>query len=223
MPDLHIRRIETCLAIVERTLRRTFPQDFYKRCAYAAYGTATLMRDHGVCAEIVGGDFAAFIMSTDHRRAGMQGFAFGESQCSHFWVEAGGRLLDVAPHLLPHDASYPVVPMPAVAWDLVHTLPRSLQYREQDRFPDSVLMGDPEIVARMERFVAACRDRMKQQKGALRFPTWVITDPEALLAEASKRNPWAVGAVRFGQHIDPLDLPFCEPPQRHYRALGLGN
>jgi hypothetical protein len=104
---MHLRQLELILIAVERTLRQQFPNDFFKRCAYSAFGIRALMKDAGVCAELVGGDFAAFTMSPSGDRAAVQGFGFGDDQCAHFWVEADQRLVDIAPYFLPHDSSYP--------------------------------------------------------------------------------------------------------------------
>jgi len=206
---MHLRQLERILAIVERTLRKTFPDDCQKRCAYSAFGIHTLLKDAGVEATLIGGDFAAFVMSLNGGQAGVQGFGFGEDQCSHFWVEADGRLIDIAPHFLPRESSYPVVPMPAIAWDLNEPLPAYLRYRAIERFPESAMMSsDATVNARCEGFVTACQQRLQAQVGPLDFPTWVVTGSASVAKMINRKDRWALGARRFEGLADLQDLPF---------------
>lgn len=206
---MHLRQLERILTVVERTLRKTFPYDCQKRCAYSAFGIRSLLQDAGVEATLIGGDFAAFVMSLKGEKAGVQGFGFGEDQCSHFWVEADGRLIDIAPHFLPRESSYPVVPMPAIAWDLSEPLPAYLRYRVIERFPASAMMSsDATINARCDAFVSACQERLQGQVGPINFPTWVVTGPASVAKMVNRRDLWALGARRFEGLADLQDLPF---------------
>lgn len=205
---LGVPAIERIMTVVAECLREMFPGDFYKRCAYTATGTLSLLREAGADGSLVGGDFAAFIVATAGNKAGLQGFGLGTDQCSHFWVEAEGRLIDVAPHFLPADASYPIVPMPGVAWDLARGRPQALRYREIQRFPGSTsFSADPLIQERGQDFAQLCRERFSHQTVA-RFPTWIITGPESLNIAANKGNAWARGAKRFEALAHASKLPF---------------
>lgn len=197
------------LGVVVRNLRREFPDDFYKRCHYAAFAMRALLLDAGVEAEIVGGDFVAFIVSRDGTRAGMQGFGFGKEQCSHFWVIAEGRLFDVGPHLLPSDSSYPVAAMPLVAWDMEATLPAYLRYRPLQRFPAAAVMSSVlEQNARCARFIANCRSRAASQLAGAKPLSWLLTGASATDTTARRRDPWAMGALRFARMTSLSELPF---------------
>jgi hypothetical protein len=197
------------LGVVVRSLRKEFPDDFHKRCYYAAFAMRALLRDAGVEAEIVGGDFVAFIVSSNGARAGMQGFGFGKEQCSHFWIVAEGRLLDVGPHLLPNDSSYPVAAMPLVAWEMEASLPPYLRYRPVQRFPaEAVMSAVPEQNARCERFIADCRIRLSSQIAGSKPLSWLLTGPSATETAARGRDPWAVGALRFAGMTSVAELPF---------------
>lgn len=205
---LGLPAIERIMTTVAECLREMFPEDFYKRCAYTASGKLSLLREAGAEGSLVGGDFAAFIVATAGNKAGLQGFGFGTNQCSHFWVEAEGRLIDVAPHFLPADASYPIVPMPGVAWDMARARPQALRYREVQRFPGSAgFSADPAIQKRGHDFVQLCRERFSQQSVA-RFPTWIVTGPASLEIAANKGNAWALGAKRFETLAQASNLPF---------------
>ncbi|PRY04485.1 hypothetical protein B0G73_112161 [Paraburkholderia sp. BL25I1N1] len=127
--EIDLIEIEHILVTVERGLRQQFPFDFHERCAYASYAIRALLKDAGTQSELVGGDFLAFVVSTDNRRAGVQGFAFGEQQCSHFWVETDDRIVDLGPFFLPRESSYPAVSMPAVAWKMSYALPHDTRRR----------------------------------------------------------------------------------------------
>lgn len=147
-----------------------------------------------------------FIIAKDGRRAGMQGFGYGEDQCSHFWVAAEGRLIDVGPHLLPSGSSYPVAPMPFAAWDLAAPLPAYLRYRPLQRFPAEAVMSltVSEINARCERFIAACRSRAAGQVAGAKAQSWLLTNDVATQVAAQAEDAWALGAVRFESMSPPL-------------------
>lgn len=72
--------VERILAVVAYRLRGMYPDDFCKRCPYALYGTLGLLEDEGFTGEVVGGDFAAIIMSIRADQAGIQGLSFDEEQ-----------------------------------------------------------------------------------------------------------------------------------------------
>jgi hypothetical protein len=206
---MHLRELEPILTTVAAALQAEFPDDFHKRCAYAAWGVRSLLFDAGIQAEIVGGDFVAFVVSRDGTRAGMHGFAHSADQCSHFWVEASGRLIDLGPYFLPRESSFDVAPMPAVAWELSHPLPRFLRYRIQERFDQKALMNrDPAINARCAAFIERCRDMVHSSDALLKFPTWIVTGPSSVEIEANRKTPWAIGAMQFAMRSDPRDLPF---------------
>lgn len=203
------RQRESILAIVDRCLRKRFPDDFHKRCAYGALGVHTLLRDAGVPSRLVGGDFIAFIVARDNRRAGLAGFGFAEEGCAHFWVESDTAILDLGLSYLPNEASYPVARMPAAAWGPIDRLPAYLRYRPTQQFPEDVgFSPDPVIRDRANAFVAECRARWATQKGHLPHPTWIMTDEVAVAAAARRKDPWALGALRFASMTDLADLPF---------------
>ena len=126
------------LYVVDRSLRKEFPEDYFKRCMYAAFGTSALLQDAGFNANIVGGDFLAFVVARFEQRAGLQGFGLGTDQPSHFWVEVDGTIIDVGPHYLPDDARFPATPMPFVAWSSASTLPLYLRYRSHIQYDPRV-------------------------------------------------------------------------------------
>lgn len=206
---MRFRELERILTNVADALHAEFPDDFHKRCPYAAWGVRSLLSDAGMQAEIVGGDFVAFVVSRDGARAGMHGFAHSKDQCSHFWVESSGRLIDLGPYFLPHESSFDVVPMPAVAWELSHPLPRYLRYRVQDRFDQLALVNKGRAInARCAAFVERCRDNARSSNVPSKFPTWIVTDPSSVEIAANRKAPWAIAATRFAKRSDPGDLPF---------------
>src|ERR1700686_4584001 len=83
--------ITRSLIIVDQTLREVFPDDFDQRCMYAAFGLRLLLKQVGLKPQIIGGDFLCFVLSTDSRKATLQGFGSHTSpKPSHYWVEADG-------------------------------------------------------------------------------------------------------------------------------------
>jgi hypothetical protein len=201
--------IARTFGIVDRTLRREFPDDYDKRCMYAAFACSALLEDLGFDANIVGGDFLAFIVSTSGQRAGLQGFGEGQGQLSHFWVEIGETLIDVGPHYLPKGSSYRASPVPFVAWSRASTLPKFLRYRVQVRYARHAALHAPSaIVDRVKDFVAQCRDRIATQKGQPSLPSWILVDSVSLEAAAKRGDFWARNAMRFAAGVGDAQLPF---------------
>jgi hypothetical protein len=203
-------KIAQVLSVVVRSLRKEFPEDFYKRCAYAALGTRALLSELGINAEIVGGDFVAFVVATDNSRGGLQGFGGGQAYSSHFWVLVENRLLvDVGPHLLPAGSSYPIAKMPLVAWDFETPLPAYLRYRALERFPAGApigtLLGHEE---RSGRFVESCRKRAVTQVVGTAPVSWLLTGERATYDSAKRQDKWSIGALRFADLSEATTLPF---------------
>jgi len=203
------RQRESILAVVDRCLRKRFPDDFHKRCAYGALGVHTLLRDASVPSRLVGGDFVGFIVARDNSRAGLAGFGFAEEGCAHFWVETDTTIVDLGPSYLSHQASYPVARMPAAAWEPLNRLPAYLRYRAVEHFRDDVgFSADPAIRDRADAFVADCRARWASRRGHLPHPSWVMTGEAAVVTAARRKDRWALGALRFASMTDLADLPF---------------
>lgn len=207
--SLSLRQLERILAIVDRCLKKTFPEDHHQRCAYAAFGVRELMRASGAAPEVMGGDFVAFTVARDSRRAGMSGFAYGEGQCSHFWVECDGLIIDPGPSYLPLRSSYPAARMPAVIWSLAEPLPTYLRYRPKLRFQDDAAFSAENVIqARADAFLSVCRERSAAQRGHLAFPGWIMTGRASVIAAARRDDPWAFSALRFDEMTDEASLPF---------------
>lgn len=209
MSAVDLGQVERVLAVVEACLCETFPDDFYRRCAFSAYGVRALLRDAGMDAVLVGGQFAAFVMTPDESRMAVQGFKSGSEPHPHYWVEAEDRLIDLGPHLLPFGSEYPIVAMPAFAWDVSAPLPTAVRYRARQQFPaDSRMSIDPKLCAQADAFVADCRARIADSQHAPVLPTWVASSYASLIAAIERQDPWACGAKRFEQMAQNQPLPF---------------
>lgn len=209
MTAFALGRIDAILAIVEACLCDSFPNDFFRRCAFAAFGVRALLQDLGIDAVIVGGQFAALVITPDQARIAVQGFRSGRELFPHFWVEAADRLIDLGPYLLPFGSDYPVLPMPAVSWDMSAPLPESIRYRARRRLPPSNQMStDSAINAQCDAFVAQCRAMAASGAPPPRFPTWIATNYASLLAAVDRGDHWALGAKRFEQLARHHPLPF---------------
>lgn len=206
----NIDNIAQSMAVVDAVLREYFPNDFYKRCMYAAFGLRLLLNDAGIDASIIGGNFFCLVVSDDNSRASLQGFGSDVSDMpSHFWVEAAGVLIDLGPYYLPHESSYPAASMPAIRWPLSTPLPRFLGYREDIRYASNVeLQSDPVIMKRMEDFLARCKERSRPDCIKPNLPTWQLKNTESLRFAAQKKDLWACGALSFLKHHSQDALPF---------------
>jgi hypothetical protein len=202
--------IARSLAIVDKALRAAFPDDFDKRCMYAAFGLRSLLQEAGLSPEIVGGEFLCLALSPDGKRATLQGFGKPNSQePSHYWVELGKTLIDVGPHYLPRNSSHPSVPIPFVRWSLAAPLPRFLRYRAVIRYdPHVTLVSDAEILNRMDDFLARCQQENQAATGEVKLPTWQLKDMASLQYAAQRGDPWARGTSMFLRHSATIQLPF---------------
>lgn len=209
MSGLDVAAVERVLAVVETRLCEAFPDDFWRRCPFSAFGVRALLRDAGIDAVLVGGQFAAFVMTPDHERMAVQGFRSGPEPHPHYWVEAEDRLIDLSPHLLAFGSDYPIVAMPALAWDMSAPLPTSFRYRAQQRYPaDSKMSIDPKLCAQADEFVESCRALAATQTHEASLSTWLATSYASLLAAVERDDPWACGARRFEQMAQNHPLPF---------------
>lgn len=201
--------VARAVAVVDRSLRRIFPADYDKRCMYAAFGLQSLLKRSGVLANIVGGDFLAFVVARSGDRAGMQGFGFGNDGPSHYWVETEELLLDFGPHYLPVSSSFDAAPMPFVAWRHSEPLPHVVRYKPTISYaPGAELLSTSEIMARMAEFIADCNRRYTAQMGQPKPPTWMLSDIDGLAAAAKFGDPWAQGSLLFLSRTKVEDLPF---------------
>ena len=202
-------QVQRVLAVVEACLCETFPHDFFRRCAFAAFGLRALLRDAGLEAVMVGGQFAAFVVTPDGRRMAVQGFQSGPDPYPHFWVEAQDRLIDLGPHLLAFGSDYPVVSMPALMWDMSAPLPVALRYKARDRLPaDNRMSSDSSVRMQCGAFVERCRGLAADRDYQPTLPTWVAANYASLLAAVGRDDPWACGAKRFEQMGQHHPLPF---------------
>jgi hypothetical protein len=200
--------ISCSLFIVDQTLRETFPDSYWKRCTYAAFGLRMLLKEVGIIADIVFGDLLCFTLSTDTKRPLMEGYGNGKDGVpSHFWVEAADSLLDLGPYYLPREARRPIVSMPLIRWSLDTPLPLYLRYREVGR---GHLEMEPEasIAPRVANFLEHCLTRSQSTKRAVTMPTWELKHAVSVHSAAQRGDMWARGALRFSSWANPATIPF---------------
>lgn len=185
-------------AIVDRALRQSFPDDYYKRCMYAAFGIQSLLTELGYPASIQGGDVLAFMVARSGNQAGLQGFANASDGYAHYWTVAENRLIDIGPYYLPRESSFPAVPVPLIAWDISQQLPPFLRYRVVEDFGRTkILIADETIQQRITQFIGLCRRKLKQQIGQPKPPSWILTGTTALLSHGERGDPWVRNAMIF--------------------------
>ncbi|MBS0502886.1 MAG: hypothetical protein JSS55_03605 [Proteobacteria bacterium] len=207
MSDLS--KIERVLGIVEYCLCEAFPRDFFRRCAFAGFGVRALLQDMGIEAAMVGGQFAALVVAPDRGRLAVQGFKAGREPFPHFWVEADDRLIDLGPHLLAYGSDYPVLSMPALAWEMSAPLPSAIRYKAQQRLPHDTRMSiDQALNVRCDGFVRECRAVAANGKATPALPTWLASNYASLLTAVDRGDAWAGEAKRFENIAQNHPLPF---------------
>jgi len=200
------------LAIVDKALRATFPDDFDRRCMYAAFGLRQLLQEAGQTVQIVGGQFLCLVVSPDGRRATFQGFGMPSSQApepSHYWVEVGQTLVDLGPHYLPRRSSHRAAPMPLLRWSLQTNLPSFLRYKEAVRYDQHVeLIADSAISKRMDNFLLRCQQESRNATGDVKLPSWQFRDMASLQYAVQRHDAWARAAMSFIKTRPTVLLPF---------------
>lgn len=194
--------LERVLCVVDRSLRKEFPDDFHKRCLYAAFGVHALLRDRGYSPNIVGGDFSAFVVSRDGMQASMQGYSSrgASSEPSHYWTELDGSIIDLGPSYLPYESRYPALSMPVACWEMSHRLPKALQYHpEVWHGVEAELDPASPAAIRKEKFVEQCRQRDKSPMVNPKLNSWLLRSMVSIEDSAKRGDRWAAGAIRFEQ------------------------
>lgn len=190
--------VERILCVVDRCLRVQFPDDYYKRCLYASFGVHSLLRTLGHSPEVVGGNFLAFVVSRDERKASMQGYASESGEHSHYWVELNGSIIDLGTYYLPVGSKFPACEIPAVIWDAGYDLPRGLKYAPEARYAlPEISHLEPHIIEKMEPFLAACHARMGETLVKPKIGKWLVRTPSSIQKAASKGDQWARAVIRY--------------------------
>jgi len=196
------------LSVVDQALREAFPDNYWKRCTYAAFGLHTLLKDNEVATQIVFGDMMCFTLSPDASKPGMAGYGnAGAGAPAHFWVEAGGSLLDLGPHYLPCDALRPIVSMPLIRWPLDEPMPLYLRYLEKGRGHADV-RPEPSMSRQVADFIERCRALRHSAVDASPPPAWQLTGTPSLRSAADNGDIWARGALRWSSRVKSSVLPF---------------
>ncbi len=186
------------LAIADTSLREFFPTDFYKRCMYASFGIAALLHDEGISAHLVGGDFICTVVSRDGAQMTLQGFGTThDGPPSHYWVLAGGQLLDLGPMYLPYESSFPAAPLPILRWPIAVDLPDFVLYRERERYAEGAEIYDPVMREKNSAFLSHCRSTRDNASRSLLLPAWQLEDSQSLRYAAQKGDLWAKASMEF--------------------------
>ncbi len=200
--------VERVLCVADRCLKAQFPDDYHKRCLYAAFGVHSLLQSLGHKPVIVGGNFLAFVVSRDQAQASMQGYGMSPTEHSHYWVELDGALIDLGTHYLPVGASFSASPMPALCWDERYPMPKGLRYVPEARYVTGEMTGlEPHIVEKMVPFLAACNARMTRPLVKARIGKWLATSPSSIKQAAIAGDPWARAVIRY-ETMPAERLPF---------------
>ncbi|WP_233331075.1 hypothetical protein [Pseudomonas nitroreducens] len=190
--------VERVFCVVDRCLRNQFPDDYYKRCMYASFGVHRLLQALGYSPVIVGGNFGAFVVSRDQRKASIQGYSSDSGDHSHYWVELDGSIIDLGSYYLPVESSFQACDVPAVFWNASSPLPKGLIYSPAHRYPSSDISHlAPHIIEKMKPFLAACYARMAKPLAKPRLGKWLVTTPSSIQKAARKGDSWALAMIRY--------------------------
>lgn len=191
------RSISRIAIVVEKSLRKCFPDDYDNRCMYAAFGMHTLAKKQNHTSIIVAGGFAALTVSRDNSHAVYQGYNDGDGEFGHYWCEIDGHTVDLGPSFLPVSSKFSAANAPLIMWPLTKEFPASLRYAPKMRYHTDVQpqMAD-DIMQKLEGFLAVCDQKFAALHGQPKLKTWVLSGPGALTTAAAKGDLWAKGSQR---------------------------
>jgi hypothetical protein len=202
-------KITKALAIADVSLREFFPDDYFKRCMYASFGIAALLKDEGIQTQIVGGDFICAVVSKDGSQMNLEGFGTASKGApSHYWVEALEQRLDLGLMYLPQGSRLHAAHMPALRWPLAIGLPDFIAYRERERYVEDVEIDDPEFKQRNANFLAHCRDKRSAFGAPATLAAWQLRDFRSLRYAAHKKDAWAMAATIFLRRSLKAHFPY---------------
>lgn len=203
------KTIERILFVVDRCLRKTFPDDYDARCMYGARAIEALLNDNNFDAHLCGGNVAALVVSKHADKSGFDGFGGGTDGPSHYWVSVGNKIVDLGPSYLPKKSKIKVMSLPFISWSDRTRLPDYLRYDTQINFqPLAPLDTSEDIEARMNNFIARCRNRFASQKGNPKLTNWILRDQKTLEQAAQDKNPWALQMTLYPERISKVPEPF---------------
>lgn len=193
--------------VVEKSLKKYFPDDYDKRCMYAAFGMHALAKKQKHDSIIVAGGFAALTVALDNSNAAYQGYNDGDGEFGHYWCEIDGHTVDLGPSFLPVSSRFPAANAPLVMWPLTKELPASLRYAPKIRYHTDVQphMAD-DIMERLEGFLKVCDQKFAALHGQPKTKSWVLSGPIALSAAAKSGDLWASASERV-QGMPRQDIP----------------
>lgn len=194
----HADPVTVSLTVIHAALRAQFPDDYYKRCMYAAFGVATLLEDAGMAAQVAGGDFLCAVVSKCGRQMSLQGFGTtGKGEASHYWVATPQEHIDLGLAYLSIESPFPAAALPVLRWRSVSDLPAFMAYRERMRFAADAVIEPVEIGERMAAFIGRCRALRDSTHALDRLQGWQLRDMQSLRFAAQKKDLWARAALTF--------------------------
>ncbi|MCE6959646.1 hypothetical protein LAZ40_11515 [Cereibacter sphaeroides] len=194
------KAVARCAHVVDRSLRKCFPEDFDARCMYAAFGMHRLAQTIGLRSIVVAGDFVALSVAMDNSRASFQGYQRSEGDFAHYWGEIEDHIVDLGPSYLSIRSRYPAVRAPIVMWPMEVSLPPSLRYSPKIRYaPDVQFALEPEMMRRMDRFLVTCEAKFAQISGQPRESNWLVSSQRSIDVAAARGDLWALGSKRISK------------------------
>lgn len=191
------KAIARCAYVVDRSLKKSFPEDFDARCMYAALGMNHLATKLGYRSNLVGGDFVALTVAVDNSTATFQGYKrlHDDGENAHYWCEIENHIVDLGPTYLAARSQFDAVTGPIVMWPLTISRPKSLVYTEKTRYaPDAEHRMAPEIMARVEKFLQICDRKFTNLSGQPKASNWLASGPNSIALAADRRDLWALGS-----------------------------
>lgn len=192
--------IARCAHVVDRSLRKSFPDDYDARCMYAALGMHRLTTRMGYNSHMVGGDFSALIVAADNSQASFQGYSHsgGDGEYAHYWCEIEGHIVDLGPTYLSVKSRFYAATAPIVMWPVAIDLPESLKYEPKIRYaPDAENKMAPEIMARIGKFLQLCDKKLTNLSGQPKATNWLVSGPKSIAAASDRGDLWALGTQRI--------------------------
>lgn len=198
--------IERCAFVVNRSLRKVFPDNYGVRCLYAAFGLHTLAKGMGLKSHMVAGDFWGLCVSHNGREMKHEGWETkGNDEFGHYWCVVNNHIVDLGLMYIQDRAPFTATNAPIVAWPLDEALPRCLLYNARKNYHTDLQLQLPDhMMKNFDTFLPICVKKMKALKGRPDMRSWLLDGKKTFNKRASNGDIWARAAKLVDEQSSSL-------------------
>ena len=182
--------------VVDKSLRKAFPDDYNIRCLFASSGMNFLAQRAGFSSRVIAGGFFGITATPDLQDVRMLGYDAPPGEFAHYWCEISGHLVDLGLMYLSMKTALERAPAPVCMWPLHLPLPPWLVYTRGASFGDeNRLYMAPTLAREVEDFLRLVEGVERCVPRQSRVRSWLLTGRPSLIAKSRAGDLWALGAI----------------------------